>query len=425
MRRLAWLVVLSFAACGMEDDKGDEQLEEAFGSVGLHLTSSEVRSDGLTRIVATITQQVDHDDAASAGFEQRLVIFHRDFRLPVVMDTEGYSLGRVNGVTEPTFLLGSNEVQVEHRGFGRSTFDDLPKVTLAQAAADHHHVLETVGALYHGAWIAMGASKGGLAALAFRHFYPDDLAGVVAYVAPHQMGLRDPAYPVFVDRLGDSDCQTKLAAFQHDTLSSPRREELAESLRDALDAIGVHSNRLGPDRILEIAVRELRFTFWQYSSASRCASIPDVATADNKDVLDFIDTTSFFIYASDEGLEADKAYTWQSANELGYPADDADRLDDVVRYRDPETPVQFLSALELSAPVYDGTVLNAIADELAAGVPDVLLIYGELDPWTAGAFSLPGSGRFVEAGGNHYATITRLSDADRAAATGLLTGWVQ
>ena len=425
---MKWGVVALIVLCVAcdDDDEINEELVDAYATVGIHVYATTEYSNGVTQVVGEITQPVDHANPDSPTFLQRVVVYHRNFDAPFVFETEGYSLSSQTYITEPTSLLEANEAQVEHRGFGYSTFDDVSFVTLAQSAADHHALIGALRGLYSGAFVATGGSKGGVAALALRHFYPSDLDGVVAYVAPLTTGLRDSKFLPYIDTLGDDDCRTRLRNFQHDALASPRREELTDDLADALDELGAHVDRLGVDKIFELAVRELRFTFWQYGGASRCSSIPNVASAEDGAVLDFVDQTAYFLYSTDEGLEADRAYIWQSAAELGYPADDAAALADVVRYSEPETPLQLLAALGLTPPTYDNTTMTAIADTLASGAPHVLLVYGANDPWTAGAFNVTGEGsaRYIAPDANHYAGIQDLTEADRAAATAALQSWV-
>lgn len=423
---MKWLVALlvcsGMVACGDDDEpRIDKEVAALFEGVGIRVEATD-RLGAYTRVAGLIEQPVDHNDPASLTFTQRLIIFHGNTSVPTVVSTEGYALTSASALTEVTALLGANEVKAEHRGFGYSTFEDITKVTYAQAAADHHRVVEALRGLYEGGFVATGASKGGQAALAYRHFYPDDLVGTVAYVAPRVNGVRDPAFLPFIDTLGDQPCKDRLQRFQRDALTSPRRERLASALDDALDDLGVHSRRLGVDRILELAVREERFTFWQYTSATFCLQIPDVGSSDDDEVLRFLDSTNFFIYATDEGLENDRAYAWQAAAEAGYPEDDHTLLADVIRYNDPPTPHQWLEGLELGIPAYDGSVTQAIADELAGAPADVVLVYGETDPWTAGAFA--GARRYVAPAGNHYATLRMLAEADRTEANAIINGWV-
>jgi hypothetical protein len=56
----------------------------------------------------------------------------------------------------------------------------------------------------------------------------------------------------------------------------------------------------------------------------------------------------------------------------------------------------------------------------------LLFVYGELDPWGAGAYDLGGAAdsfKFYVAGGNHGSTIMQLAQADRDVAVAAIGRW--
>src|SRR4029079_2939256 len=67
-------------------------------------------------------------------------------------------------------------------------------------------------------WISTGASKGGMTSVYHRRFYPRDLDGVAAYVAPNDVVNRsDDAYDRFFDTVGtDPACRTNWDNFQRE-----------------------------------------------------------------------------------------------------------------------------------------------------------------------------------------------------------------
>ena len=71
----------------------------------------------------------------------------------------------------------------------------------------------------------------------------------------------------------------------------------------------------------------------------------------------------------------------------------------------------------------DGTVRWLVED---AG--RVMLVYGEDDPWTAGAASVEGAQgevhRYVLAGQSHWATIATMPEAEQDEALAILDGWL-
>lgn len=427
MKRLVVVLTLLASACGGGRDGGD--LADELGELpGVHVYRVDPWSAGRVRVIADIEQPVDHDDPASPTFLQRVVIYHLNEGAPNVLGTQGYDIGDGTGIAEPTVLLEANEVQVEHRFFGtsRPTTVDWTTLSVAQAAADHHHVIEALSPHYRGPWVSTGTSKGGIAALAHRRFYPDDVRGTVAYVAPFSIGLRDTRYADYVTALGADTCGSELRAFQKAVLTEPRRGQLADALALQYRDWGLHYSVLGTDRIIELTTVETPFTFWQYGSTADCDTIPKVATATDNAVLAFIDRTNRFSLWSDEDINAEQAYWLAVATEQGYPADELTHLTALLRYDDRPIPLQMITAV-LPPPAYDGGALQDIASWVASEASRLVLVYGGRDPWTAGAFTVSGNddtSSHIVINGNHNARLQNLASEERDAIVARMQAWV-
>jgi hypothetical protein len=385
-------------------------------------------TDGRTRVIADLEQAADHADPGGETFMQRLVIFHRDAAAPMVMSTQGYGVGGGLGTTEPTVILEGNEVQVEHRFFGASRPEppDWSQLTIAQAAGDHHVVVEALSVYYSGPWVSTGASKGGVAALAHRRFYPDDVAGTVAYVAPFTMGLSDPRYTTYIQELGADSCGATLRDFQEGVLTEPRRGELVASLDETMELRGYGTSTLGTDRILELTTVETAFTFWQYSSADNCQFIPDADNDSDDEILAFIDATNRFALWSDQGIAEDQGYWVSVAAEQGYPAVPKAHLGGLLRHDHEPTPLQMITAVAVP-PAYDPAPMQDVADWVASEATNVVLVYGSRDPWSAGAFSVSGergTSSHVVTGGNHLARVQSLPESEQDAIVTRLQAWI-
>lgn len=83
-------------------------------------------------------------------------------------------------------LIEGNQILMVHRFFPMATPDPInwQYCNIRQAAADQHRIKELLKDLYPGKWISGGTSKGGMTALFYKRFYPDDVDATVAYVAP-------------------------------------------------------------------------------------------------------------------------------------------------------------------------------------------------------------------------------------------------
>ncbi|MBK6427599.1 MAG: hypothetical protein IPF82_15770 [Blastocatellia bacterium] len=140
---------------------------------------------------------------------------------------------------ELTALLQANQVHVEHRYFLPSRPDPVswPFLNIAQSAADHHAIVTAFRPLYTAKWVSSGASKGGMASVYHRFYYPDDVDATVAYVAPSSHGTQDPRYVAFVASLGSTKCRNRLLKFQRRALK--KREKLVRFMDDpSYDILG-------------------------------------------------------------------------------------------------------------------------------------------------------------------------------------------
>ncbi len=73
-------------------------------------------------------------------------------------------------------------------------------------------------------------------------------------------------------------------------------------------------------------------------------------------------------------------------------------------------------------PEFDGSLTLKASAWVKSSAERLVLIYGEFDPWTAGALdtpSKPSSGRYIVPGGSHSAEIVQLptKERDRASAS--------
>jgi hypothetical protein len=369
-------------------------------------------------------QLVDHQRPEGARFRQRMTLLHRSTGAPVVLASTGYGISSVSSQTEPTALLQANQLLVEHRFFGPSTPQPATweHLTIEQAAADHHRIVEAFKPVYGAKWVSTGGSKGGMTSLFHRAFYPEDVDATVAYVAPNSYGPSDPRYIQFIDRVGDADCRQKLRDFQRDVLE--RREELVPYMAATGAEQGVFYGLLGPDKAFEYTVLELPFAFWQYQPASRCALIPAPGSAPEL-MLGFLDFAVGLRYLGDGDLYYYAAYYHQAATQLGSYRADERHLGDVLRY-----PRGYVSSALVPFPVeqhpFDSAAMHQVEAWVRNNGERILLVYGENDPWSTGAFEVRERNdafRFFVPGGTHSANISRLPAAERAFARERLATW--
>ncbi|GGO62839.1 S28 family serine protease [Nonomuraea cavernae] len=388
---------------------------------------SETQPSGFRFFVLTLTQPVDHRHPGKGTYQQRFTLLHRSDDAPVVLYTSGYGLP-VNpsaSQTEPTRLLGANQVSVEHRFFRSSRPDpaDWSKLDIWQEASDEHRIVQALKTVYHGKWIQTGASKGGMTSVYHRRFYPGDVDGVVAYVAPNdRVNPADRAYDEFFANVGDAPCRTVLDNVQKEALK--RRDRLVPRFEAEAAQNGYTFTRsLGTaDRSFEMTVLDSVWAFWQYSSESDCADVPP-ATATDDEIYDWIDTVAGFSFYTDQGMDYYVPYYRQAAAQLGWPELTFKHLRGLTRYPGLYQPNSVLPAALRT--FHNPLPMLNVDHWVSKQSSRMMFVYGQNDPWSAERFtpSRNDSHLYVAPGANHGANISRLPDAERQAATDTLLRW--
>jgi hypothetical protein len=369
-----------------------------------------------------VEQPADHAKPQGERFGMRVNLLHRSESAPMVLAGGGYGLGNNPSRAEPTALLGANQLTVEHRFFGNSrpASNDWSLLDIRQAAGDYHRIVQLFKPLYSARWLNTGGSKGGMAAVYHRYFYPDDVDVSLPYVAPNTHGLNDVSYEHFVEQVGDADCRARLQDFQQDVLR--RREELLPfmyTLGSTFSVIG------GEDRALEFAVVETSYYFWQYGNASFCAFIP-APGAPAEETFGFLDgVVGIGFTYGDADLDAFAAYYYQAATEIGWTRFSTNHLKGLLRYPGGDVPTSYLS-IPVPKP-FDQDLMLRVGHWVRNSGERMLFIYGGNDPWSARPFEVRernDSYRFFVPGGNHSARITQLPAAERDLALRKLFEWM-
>jgi len=377
-----------------------------------------------------LAQPVDHNVPGGPAFSQFLTLLYRSRTAPVVLATTGYGIGTSPSQGEPTRILAANQITMEHRFFNTSTPAtlDWSKLSIEQAAADEHAVVAALKPLFSGKWLNTGGSKGGMTALFHRRFYPDDVDATLAYVAPINLANGDTRYPPFIDARDSTATRLALEAWQAACLD--RRAELVALLQADAARRGAAFSFLGADRTLEFAVLESPFILWQYSNASLAARVPP-ATATAQQLYDYLDQVNLGVVDtwSDDTLAYYQAYYQQCASQLGYPANKESHLTGKLLYPGQDLPAVYPPTGASKA--YDNAAaMQGVQAWMNTSAQRVILVYGQNDPWTAGALDVPpaavsrGVRKYVAPLGNHGSKLSSLGAADAQEAYALLGQWL-
>ncbi len=401
----------------------DDILEYLQSLDGMTVEEIAIEDENYRFFLLTYEQPADHDDPNGVTFPQQLTLMHRDRNAPMVLHTSGYYGSTRPSRAELTRMLDANQIRTEQRFFLPSRPDpaDWATLTIEQAANDHHRIVEALQPYYNsGAWLATGASKGGMTSVYHRRFFPDDLDAVVAYVAPLSFGENDARYVDFLANVGDADCRDKLVTLQREALT--RREAMLTRLDAAATQDGLTFDIVGKDGALEGAVIELPFAFWQYFGAQFCSSVPGAGSTDDQ-IYQWLDFVASVTFGADQGIEYYQPYYYQAFTQLGYPGVDTTAIDDLLTVGEIEASQYLPAGVEFS---FDAAAMPDVADWVSTEGSELMFIYGENDPWTAGAFDLGNaqdSFLFTVPAGTHGANIEALPADQRQQAVDVLERW--
>ena len=368
-------------------------------------------------------QPIDHWDENSETFVQYLSLRSDGFDGPMIMRFSGYYdyLGTSTG--QLGFLVpNSNGLSVEHRYFGNSVPEptEWQFLTVEQAAADHHAIIESFKLLYDEPWLSTGASKGGQTVLELEQLYPEDIDAVVALVAPVIPALYDEGFDAFVDDLASTTCGQQARAVH--TAMLERRDELLALAAEEASLGGASFDRVGLELALDIAIVEWEFIFWQYTSD--CADLPD-PQGSAQALYAAMGSSSPLTY-SDDSLSPFMPFFYQCRAQLGYPGMTDAHLDTSLF---PAITLDYLESLtpaEATLPEYDSNAMTSLAQWVQSDADQVVMIYGAFDPWSARAVD-PGDNEgvlyYMLEGENHGANIFKLSTTQRQEVCSALQEW--
>jgi hypothetical protein len=393
----------------------------------------DVGPENFSYYILHFTQPIDHNDPSRGTFQQQVSLLHRNelAPFPMIIYTSGYADEERNRPVELTTLLDANQVSIEHRFYGTSLPDpmDWSKLTVDQAAADEHDIITALRTIYDGPFLSAGESKGGITALIHRSFYPDDVSGTVAYVAPMSFNAPDLRYPAQFDLIGMDDCRTAVRNAARQMLT--RRDRMLARAKRQSDHVYTRV-KIGP--AVEAAITGLEWGFWQTAGGDHCGEVP-LTTASDDELFEFLKQMSPVSEYDDEQLGYYAPYYYQSYAQLGYPDGTVAYLTDQLWYGE----IDYEGELPTAEPEFDPDAMDAVQKWLENRDTDehdpvtradlgkhLMFVYGSWDPWFAGRVAVGAAGdtiTFIKAQGNHDTKLATLDPVDRVQAFSYIKHW--
>lgn len=382
------------------------------------ITNQSINMQGLLQIEMTYSQPMDHSVPGADMFEQKIVLLHRDVSEPMLLQTSGYSIFGVR-LAHIARVFETNQLQIEHRYFEKSipVNPDWSKLNIKQSADDFHAITVSFKKIYTKNWVNTGASKGGMTSLYHKYFYPDDLVGTVADVAPLSFSQNDQRYNTFLETVGGD----KYKKCRHDF--KKMQKVLLENRDLFIPRVLGNFTQLGSAAVaFEHSVLEAPFFFWQYGKPLACNSLPADKSAE--EIFEYFQTVADVADYDDKMVKRFMPYYFQAATQLGSPAVITEHLEEL-RYFEFDISQYTPAGVEIP---YSNATMRDVRTWALNKADDIVYVYGEFDPWTAGEFPVSVTGKnttkFMVPAGNHGANFTLLTGADYQAATDIIGKWL-
>lgn len=364
-------------------------------------------------------QSIDHAQP-TPQFVQHALLVHRSCSAPTLVGDPGYATSTFYD-NELSVLYQTNVLWIEHRYQGRSVPAGADwswtALTIENGANDVHRIISELKKLYTGRWVSTGSSKGGITATYHRYFFPDDVDGTVAYVAPASRARIDGAYQTYVSTTLPTDCAQAVRDVQVAGLTTRRDVTLA--------ALAPYVGTANAPYALEAILDSLDWRFWQYSGEPYCNMVPTDASSDGTFVAFVIDISDIGEPTAPTTRLSAGALDYEWLTEQGFPlqvgAHVAPLLVNPVAKRTLEE--SFVARFpEVPLPFYNGSVTAATRAWVRDQAEHLVLVYGQYDPWSGAALDAPvqpTSGLFVVPAGTHRSRLDGLSAADLQGALAL------
>ncbi len=355
-----------------------------------------------------ITQPVDHNDPYGPTFTQRAYLSHASLSTPMVFAPAGYGTSPQSG-QELAEILQTNCLSVTHRYFpdARPENPDWQYLNIWQAAQDHHRIVTFFKEIYEGKWISTGASKGGKTAVFHRRFFPDDVDATVAYVAPFLLAPEDERFEPYLRSRGTPEEREAIYAFQRNLLE--QKDELLPYYRDWFTQNG-YEYSLPIASGFEGSVVSYEWNFFQ-RHRFRIDDIPDASAPPGR-MVDHLAQVVRLHFRSDIYRDYFKAYVYQVLTETGSPRFEPYHLYDLLEEPSVDVRVSYSFPQDIEFVYRWETIPDVLQWAVTEG-DGIIYIYGEIDPWTAGAVELSGQAdalKVVQVGADHGVRILELDE---------------
>ena len=377
-----------------------------------------------------VNQLLDPQNPSAGTFEQRVMLGHRGYDRPMVIVTEGYgadyAFSSPRYMEELTNIMDANILFVEYRYFSGS----MPKpcnweyLTVANSMVDYHNIITSFKPYYSKKWASTGISKGGSTTIFLRAYYPEDLDVSVPYVGPLSCAVEDGRHESFLEQVSTKADRDAIRAFQTELF------ERKEHLMPMFDEYCLKNDlvfRVPTTTIYDLLVLEYQFSMWQWGTPTNTIPALD---SDDKAIFDyFMKMCGPDYFAAGSNIES---FFVQAVKDFGYYGYNIEPFHKYVNAEDVEGYLKRVLLPEQFADVkFDDSNYRFVTDYYTENDPKAIMIYGEVDPWTAsGVTWLRDRNKenvkiFIQPGGSHRARILNMPEDMRNEILEQLNEWME
>ncbi len=407
----------------------DEALKSRLAALPQVTEVKEVKDEAgfESRYILKFTQPLDHQNPSKGSFSQRVIVMNHGADRPTLLVTEGYGAGYAAGPrynNELSTYFHTNIVFVEHRFFQESTPSpcDWQYMRDRQAMADLHAIVNALKSIYGKKWISTGISKGGETCMEYRSYYPEDVDISVPYVGPVCRDVVDGRHEPFLRQVGSAADRKMIENFQIAVLK--KKADLMPRFKALCDQKQLKFY-IPIEDVFDYCVLEYSFSVWQWGK--KIESIPNPGAPD--DVLfNELVTVVGPEYFSTTG---DISFFVQAYRELGYYGYDLKPFKPYLSVKSAKHYVRdVMLPPELRSSKFDKTLSRHITKYLKENDPQMICIYGEIDPWTAAGvtwlskYPKQNLKVYVKPGGSHSTRINNMPPQQRDEILATLSQWL-
>ena len=429
MKKFTLFISLLFAALVVN---AQNEIEKMLKGIEFVKSFDKIEKADTTRqyYLMKITQLLDPNNPAAGTFEQRVMLGHRGYDRPVVVVTEGYggdyAFNNPRYMEELTKIMDANMLFVEYRYFSGSMPEpcNWEYLTVANSMVDYHNIITSFKPYYNAKWASTGISKGGSTSIFLRAYYPEDLDVSVPYVGPLSCAVEDGRHESFLEQVSTKANRDAIRAYQTEMF------ERKERMMPLFDAYCLEKGlifRVPTSTIYDLLVLEYQFSMWQWGTP--VSTIPALDSED-KVLLDyFIKMCGPDYFAAENKIES---FFVQAVKDFGYYGYNIEPFHKYVNAEEIEGYLKRVLLTEEFADIkFDDSNYRFVTDFYTENDPKAIMIYGEVDPWTAsGVTWLRDRNKenikiFIQPGGSHTARILNMPEKMRDEILEQLNEWMQ